>query len=552
MFKILKNLTQAFLNIYKRYNFASWRLCSLALIFAFFLSACQKPQATDMRSLAPAETLVYLESKDLGDMLQSLTQSEAYKQLAVKEKDFSLLKNMQIAVVVTGFETSEKQVTDESSILNFKPRFVMMANTHGWESTAVSIVENQLGKFVKENYGDDVTLEKSAKGEAKFFIWTAKDGRKLFGAVAGSVIYVGNDQTILDKCLAVKKGEAENLLKNESLARARMRVGADALAFGYVSADGASQIANLVGVSVAMNASEDDLVRSFIAKILPTILQKSVTEVIWTARKTEQGIEDKVLFKTDAEVSTVLKETLNPNSNAQFQTAQFLPNEFNSLTRYNLQNPNVAWKSVLLTASKQTDAVSGKILTAVSGQFFEPYGITDAETFLNSVGSEIITAQIDEDGDKTIVIVDVKDEAGIKKSISNEINFKSQPEKLGNANIWKSKDGELTAAVIEGKLILGESESVLICLKAKESGQNFTKNEHFQQITQTSAVTITVSKDTESALKIVNILGNAKDKSKKSPSFYTIETSFEASGIERKTVSDFGLIGTIIEQFDEN
>lgn len=530
------------------------RLGVSALIFLVFFSACQKPQATDMRSLAPAETLVYLESKDLGEMLQALTQNKAYKDLAVKEANFSFLKNMQVAVAVTGFETSEKQVTQESSILNFKPRFVLIADTHAWKSTAVSIAENQFGSFVKENYGDDVKLEKTEKGDAKFFTWTAKDGRKLFSAVSASLIFIGNDETILDKCLAVKRGEAESLLKNESLARARERVNDETAAFGYISADGVAQIANLVGVSVAVNASEDDVVKSFIAKLFPALLQKSVKEVVWTARKTgvNGAMEDKLSFKTDGEVSSVFKETMIINSGNQFQSARFLPAECNSITRYNLQNPNIAWKSVLLTASKQTDAVSGKILTEISNQFFEPYGITDGEVFLSAVGSEIITSQIDEDGDKSVVMVDVKDEEKLKKSISGDLNFKSPPEKQGLANLWKSKDGELTAAFVDGKLILGETESVLACLKAGESGQNFTKTELFQQIANSSAVTATISKDTDSALKIVNILGDAKDDAKKTPQFYMTETRFDSNGIERKTVSDFGLIGTIIEQFDEN
>ena len=70
---------------------------------------------------------------------------------ATEKPDFSALENIQVAVVVTGFETSEKQLTDESAILNFKPHFVLIADTHHWKMTAVSIVENQIGNFVTEN-----------------------------------------------------------------------------------------------------------------------------------------------------------------------------------------------------------------------------------------------------------------------------------------------------------------------------------------------------------------------------------------------------------------
>ncbi len=538
-----KTLFRNYFQSVKKFLIISLCLCVSVVIF----SSCQSAQKTDLRSLSPAETLVYLETNDLGETLQTITQNKSFQQLAKNPSDFSALKNTQVAVVVTGFETSEKQVTDESAILNFKPRFALIADTHAWEQTAVSLVENQIGRFVKENYGDEVKLEKSDKKGAKFYIWTANDGRKIFASVAGSVIYVGNDETIIDKCLAVKRGEGDNLLKNESLARAREKAGVGNLAFGYITPEAIAQLANLAGVSTAINASEEDLVRSFIAKILPTILQKTAKEAVWTVRKTEQGIEDKILIKTDAEVSSVWKETLIAKSEANFESVQFLPTEVNSLTRYNLQNPQIAWRSVLLTASKPLDAVSGKILMQVSGSFFEPYGVEDIETFLSAVGSEIVTARFDEEGDKSVVIAEIKDLEKLKKSLTAEINFKAQT----SSNLWQSADKTLSAAIIENRLILGETESVMKCLQAKENGQNFIKSEYFQQFANSNAVTITFSKDSETAEKLVEILGNPKEEVKKLTSFYLTETRFEANGMERKTVSDFGLIGMIIEQFEK-
>ena len=535
---------------YRSFAFSVLSVSSVVTIL-LLLSACQKPAPTDMRTLAPAETLVYLESSDLSEALQVLTQNKTFKDLAEKDVDFSVLKNTQAAIAVTGFETSEKQVTDDASILNFKPRFVFIVDTHAWKPTAVALAENQLGSFVKKTYGADVALEKSEKGDAKIFVWTAKDGRKLISAVSGSVIYVGNDESVIDKCLAIKRGFGENLSSNEQLAKARESASGQSLAFGYISSDGVAQIANLLGVSTAIDASEDDAVRGFVAKTLPVLVQKSVKDVVWTARRTEKGIEDKVFINTVDEVSSVFKETIGSGSGTQFAAARFLPANVDSFTRYNLPNAGVAWKSVLMVASKQTDVVSGKILTEVSGEFFQPYGISDANSFLANAGPEIVTARFDDEGDKSVAIVDVKNDDGIKKSISNEINFKAVPEKLGEANIWKSKDGENSAAFVGGKVILGNSESVLNCLKAGASGENFSRNPLFGLVSNSTATTVTISSDSESALKLVNILGDSKDDAKKSASFSIVETRFGSGGFERKTTSDFGLIGTIVEQFED-
>lgn len=520
------------------------------ICFSLFLFSCQSSQKNDLRSLAASETLVYLETNDLGETLQTLTQAKSFQQLAKNSPDFSVLKNIQVAVVVTGFETSEKQITDESAILNFKPRFALIADTHSWESTAVSLVEMNIGRFVKERYGEDVKLDKGEKNGVKFFHWTSKTNEKIFASIIGSLIFVGNDETIIDKCLAVKRGEADNLLKNQDFVRAVEKSKDEKnLAFGYISTDGIAQIANLAGISVAIGTSEEDVVRSFIAKILPVLVQKTAKEVVWTAKRGEKGIEDNLQIKTDSEVSNIWKETLIGANNPKFEAAQFIPNEFNSFTRYNLQNPQIAWRSVLLTSSKQLDTVSGKLLSEASGSFFEPYGISEAETFLSAIGSEIITVRFDEEGDESVVIAEIKDVEKLKKSISTEINFKSQSEKLNNAEVWKSEDKSLAIAFIENKLILGETESVLKCLQVKS--QNFTKSEYFQRFTNNNSATITISKDGETAKKIVEIIGNPKDENQTFASFYQTETRFDGNGIERKTISDFGLLGMIIEQFEK-
>lgn len=533
-----------------RHKLIFFLIFSLCLCVSVVTLSCQSAKPTDMRALAPAEALVYLEAKDLAKTLSALTENKTWQELAKAKPDFSYLENTQVAVVVTGFEASEKALTDAQSVLNLKPRFVVIADTHAWESTNLSLVENQIGKFARETY-DEARLEKPEKPGAKWFVWTAADNGKLFAAVRESVIYLGNDESAIEKCLATARGEAENLTKNESLARALERANDEnQIAFGYVSPESMPQIANLASVFVAMRISEDEDARGFTARILPQILQKTARGIVWTARKTGQGIEDRYLIKTGAEISSVLKETLISTSAREFQKADFLPPSVFSATRYNLQNPQIAWRSVLLTAANQTDAASAKIILQFSGALFEPYGISDAETFLSAAGAEIITAKFDEEGEKAVVIVDVKDAEKLKKSISGEINFKSEPEKQSNADVWKSEDKLLAAAFAENKLLLGDTESVLNCLKAKESGQNFRQTEAFRKFSASPAISVSLTKDAASGEKIVEALGNAKEENKTFTSFYTTETRFDAGEFERKTVSDFGLIGMILESLE--
>ena len=72
----------------------------------------------------------------------------------------------------------------------------------------------------------------------------------------------------------------------------------------------------------------------------------------------------------------------------------------------------------------------------------------------------------------------------------------------------------------------------------------------FQRFKENKSVAVTFAKDIDSAEKIVEVLGNAKE-NKSAITSYITETRFTEKGIERKTVSAFGLLGTILEQLKE-
>lgn len=517
-------------------------------LWIIFLLSCNSAP-NDLRKFAPVETLVYLETNDLQKTLDSLTESETFKRLTNGKRDFSALEGVQLAVAVTGFETSEKQVTDSQAVLNFKPKFVAVADTHGWEFQTISLTENQINTFVNENYGGETALEKTEKNGGKYFIWTANDGRKIFAFVQGSLIFFGNDESSVEKSIALTRGEAGNFSGNPELATVYDQA-KNKLAFGFVSSEGIKQIADFAGVSMAIETSEEDLPRSFISKILPQILSKSVKRVIWTAEKTEQEIVDNFRFETANEISDVLKETIiSSNQNAGDSTL-FLPADVQSATRYNLENPQIAWRSLLLSAGKQTDEQSAKIIIAFADSFFAPFGISSGELFLNSVNSEILTARFDIDGEKQAAIVTIKNAENLKKSLLPE--FKKQAENQNGAEIWKDEEDDLSAAFIENKLIVGDSESVLKCLQARQSGENFTKSKYSQNLSESRAATATFGKDDDQAHKIAGILGNIKNKDLRTNSYFLTETKFEGNSFVRKTTSDFGFVGTILEQFAEN
>ncbi len=512
-------------------------------LWLVFLSSCAtKP--TDMRTLVPAETLVYLETNDLAAALQPIVDAKPFVEAAKRKPDLSALKGVQLAVAVTGFETSEEKLTDEHSVGRVQPRFVAIADTHAWNSNAVTFAEKKLGSFVASIYDSEPTVEKTDKSGGKYFTWTATDGRKAYALVIESIIYFGNDEPAIEKCLAVKRGETDSILKTGKIQLASPAV----LGSGYVSTDGIAQIAALAGLKFASEAADESEVQSAIAGILPQLIRNSITDVSWTSVKTEKGIEDRYTIGMPADITAVFAETMEPSGQQDSPLYENMRGLLTSVTIYNLKDPQLAWRSALLVAQKHTDPLAGKIIGEFSGLLAEPYGIRDPELFLSGVGPSIVTALIDVSEEKPILIASVKDLEKVKKSLLPEIKPLVSKDGEPGIETWILDEDDYGIAFVGNFVYIGNGNGVIKCLTQIMIGVETRQSEILRHFGNSSSEIRTVGSDKDSAAKIADILSAKKAEDLDPMSFYSTETRFTKTGIDRRTTSDFGLIGSIIAQ----
>jgi hypothetical protein len=464
--------------------------------------SCKK-ERINLRNLALTNSLIYLETDDLGEIFQAFSETQSWQKFAKKTPDISAILGIRAAIAITGFETDSSDVS-----LNIKPKFVIILDTNSFESTSIVAVETQITKFLK-----DAKLEKTKKLDANFLTWTTKDNRKIIAAIVGSIAFISNDEASIVEFLAVKSGEKPSLIKNEKLNELATQ---KSLAFGLVQKNGVNEIANLLSIRLAIDSSEEDIVRSLITKILPNVIDKSVEEITWTAKRSANKIEDKFLVKLNSDVAKNLRDSLEFSNNDSNNLSKLIPANANSTTIYSLKSPNLAFQGLVRTIVSQSDDVTGKIVGNFSETILQAYGIKDNKKFFESIEGDFVTSQIDVEGEESVVVVKIRDEAKLKSSVI--------------------EDEEFSLKIIGNFAILGESETVS---KIELGGKIDIDN------SVNSAIT-TFTDETESSKMLVGNFVEVLSAQNETQQFSVTSSATNSLGIERIRVSEFGLFGDIL------
>ena len=97
-----------------------------------------------------------------------------------------------------------------------------------------------------------------------------KEHKSVFALTRGSILFFGNSEEDIRKCLEVKRKRTGSLKENSGFNE--LRPENPGLAFGYFPEAGMAKLAELAGVTFALEATEDADSRSVIAGIVPWVL----------------------------------------------------------------------------------------------------------------------------------------------------------------------------------------------------------------------------------------------------------------------------------------
>lgn len=545
-----------------------------------------RPRKVNMATYVPADSLIYLETNDLPDIASGIVSTDAWKALApaagiksnlgnlswlsrlaswmgIGPADAVVLSRAQVAVTVLGLDAA-----DAGDTLKIKPRYAVVVETHTGESRTRTAVENRIGDFARRAYGEPRVEQKEVEG-AKFTTWIAPDGeRRIVAAVMGSVAVVGNDESAVRSCLAVRRNERPSLDGNPQLDEMRRRVsGNDALAFGYVSPEGTARLLEMAATVYAGQISSDPRAQSAAASMLPPLAKKILGGAGWSAHISNGVVEDRYFLALQNGLASKLQSVFAAQQELTINAGELLPTEVYSVSRYNYRDPAQAWRGLNSAIASQADTLGSILITRLLGASLKPYGIEEPDSFLRAIGPEIVTARLDDSGSSTVTIVEVLDEKTLRDFIAKRLGAKPSIEVIGDAEMLVSNNEKHDAAsFVGGRLIMGTAENVRRCLEARRRGQTLAVDDDFQRakslVAATGAANVaTFTEDYAPAGSFIRAMATQRDIRERPVNemelenalrrlrYAVSETQIVDGGFERRTRSSFGQFGTLASQF---
>ena len=348
----------------------------------------------------------------------------------------------------------------------------------------------------------------------------------------------------------------------------RGRVGGnDALAFGYVSPEGAARLLEIAATAYAGQISPDPRAQSAAASLLPALTKKILGAAAWSAHLSQGAIQDRYFLSLQNDLATRLQTALATEQSTNSAASELLPADTYSLSRYSYRNPADAWHGLNTAITSQFDTLGAILISRLLDASLKPYGIEEPDNFLRAIGPEIVTARLTDFGSSTVTVVEVRDEKPLRDFVAKRLGAKPRSETIGEAEMLISNNEKHDAAsFVNQHLILGKADEVRRCLQARASKQTLADTDEFRRTTQLidpskPANVVTYTEDHAPAQTFILAIGaqhgvrerplneteldNALGKLR----YAATETQLIDGGFERRTSSSFGMFGTLAAQF---
>lgn len=470
----------------------------VALVVAGFFAFRRPPRAA-MERYVPADALALLEIDSLADLVDGLTDTKAWRELApvlglssqIRQVGFVtdlvgrsgfgpdeavVAGRAQFAIAITGIQSNTGE-TDEGPYIHLKPHFALIIETHTGPETAARLVRERASMIAQRIYGESVVEHSDDHRGTQLLIFDGPGaGHQLAVASVGSVFLIANHPDALKQCLDAIAGRTATLAEDATLKQMRQEVGRDPAVFAYVTAAGIEKLIDMGPLLIADRGAEPDSISMF-SDLIEHLSKQAGAGLLYSMEFDAGGVTEKYLTVLRPQVAEALSQPLKSASAAGFESLAMIPREVESLTLLNVENAGELPERVFKRLSPTVDIVAGVALREFVINLRKQYGLGPSDSVGDAIGREIAFVNFGDDRPRAMLIR-VNDRSRLSPMVDSYLARKAASitnEQHDGTEILASSAADGRAAAFVGDfLVLGTRDQIVkvIDANAKREGQD--------------------------------------------------------------------------------
>lgn len=551
----------------------------------------RRPKPVVMASYAPETALGYLEINDWPQLIDNLTSTKAWRELAPafglpEELDYlgkigplfrgfggplgdwiarmtgngeaAMLARSQFAVVITGLEIQGEQV---------KPRMALIAETHSDADFLREVAEKRLPQFAERAFGRFVK-ESGEYAGIPFETWRAGDTEKqlLTARIEGELILANHPEPLRD-CIDARLGRAPSMVNNFHLRNSRPLVepaGGEGAMFGFVTGEGVTRLLRFWAFLVSGDTLSKAAVAGAMGDVFTDFSSRATDGIAYGATFENGAVVDryKLLFKPD--LADALRAAVKPAGQSEPNASarrvpgipgimDVIPAEARDVTLIGVENPIKALDGIEAAIAARVGVAQSFLLHRfIMGAREIFLGIKETDKTDGVIGDEIANFNLTGEAKDRVWLISQRNEAFVKTLIERVFTARGarlSREEYGGREIFMSSEARHGAAVIIGNfLALGPRERLTQLIDAHQSGRSFNNSPHLAAADRTRgpAAVKSFTSAKEETGEMLSTIARWRGRTPSSPSaldrlhLATSATTFNDRGVYVESHSPFG------------
>jgi Protein of unknown function (DUF3352) len=497
-----------------RFRFSRGRLILASLIVLTLAVGgwiyARRPKPVVMASYAPETALGYFEINDWPQLIDNLTSTNTWRELAPaygvpEELDYfgkvgswtlslgplgdwitriaggaeaAMLARSQFAMVITGLEVRGEQV---------KPRIALIAETHSDADSLREVAGKRLPQLAERAFGRFVK-ESGEYAGIPFESWRASDSEKqlLAAQIEGELILANHPEPLRD-CIDTRLGRAPSMVNNFYMRNSRPLVepaGSEGAMFGFVTGEGVTRLLRFWAFLVSGDTLSKAAVAGAMGDVFTDFSSRATDGIAYAASFENGAVVDRytLLFKPD--LMDALKAAVKPPRQSEPNASErrvldLIPAEAKDVTLIGVENPIKALDGIEAVIASRVGAAQSFLLRQFIIRALDFFlGIRENETADGLIGDEIANFNMTGETKDRVWLISQRNEDFVKTLVERVFTARGATllrETYKGREIFMSSDARHGAAVVIGDfLALGARERLTQLIDAHQGGQSFS------------------------------------------------------------------------------